>query len=60
MVTTLSEENEEYLRCQESLAIDIDEGGLAEQEANQSSEEEKPGAQPRDGEETREVEDTWL
>ena len=60
MVTTLSEENEEYLRCQESLAIDIDEGGLAEQEANQSSEEEKPGAEPRDGEETREVEDTWL
>ena len=60
MVTTLSEQNEEYLRCQESLAIDIDDGGLAEQEANQSPEEGKPGAEPRDGEETREVEDTWL
>ena len=77
MVTTLSERNEEYLGCQESLAIDIDEGGrrahgLAEQEANQSPEEGKSGAEPsdaeetreveepRDAEETREVEDTWL
>ena len=65
VVTTLSEQNEEYLRCQESLAIDIDEGGrvahgLAEQEANQSPVEGKPGAEPRDVEETRDIEDTWL
>ena len=65
VITTLSEQNEEYLRCQESLAIDIDEGGrvahgLAEQEANQSPVEGKPGVEPRDVEETRDIEDTWL
>ena len=65
MATLLSQQNEEYLRRQESLAIDIDEGGrvahgFAGLEANQSPEEGKSGAEPKVAEETREVEDTWL
>ena len=59
MVATLRDENEEYLICQESLTVDVYEGGrvthsLTEQEANPSPEEGQPGAEPRD------VEDTWL
>ena len=59
VVVTLSEENEEYLTCQESLTVDVYEGGrithsLTEQEANPSPEEGQPGAERRD------VEDTWL
>ena len=46
MVATLRDENEEYLICQESLTVDVHEGGrfthgLTEQEVNQSPEEGK-------------------
>lgn len=45
-VVTLSEENEEYLICQESLTVDVHGGGrfthgLTEQEVNPSPEERK-------------------